>query len=28
VEEIVLYRSHVRRPAPVYEPIARLPLGS
>ena len=28
VREIVLYRSHLRRPAPVYEPLARLPLGS
>jgi RNA 2',3'-cyclic 3'-phosphodiesterase len=27
VREVVLYRSHLRRPAPVYEPIARVPLG-
>jgi 2'-5' RNA ligase len=27
VEEIVLYRSHLRRPAPRYEPIAMFALG-
>jgi len=27
IEELVLYRSHLRRPAPVYEPLARFPLG-
>lgn len=27
VDEIVLFRSHVRRPAPVYEPIGRFVLG-
>ena len=26
VREIVLFRSHLRRPAPVYEPIGRFPL--
>jgi RNA 2',3'-cyclic 3'-phosphodiesterase len=26
VEELVLFRSHLRRPAPVYEPIERFPL--
>ena len=26
VEEFVLYRSHLRRPAPVYEPLARFAL--
>ena len=28
VDRIVLYRSHLRRPAPVYEPFATFPLGS
>lgn len=28
VDRIVLYRSHLRRPAPVYEPLATFPLGS
>jgi 2'-5' RNA ligase len=27
VERIVLFRSHLRRPAPVYEPLATFPLG-
>ena len=27
VDRIVLYRSHLRRPAPVYEPLAAFPLG-
>ncbi|MGZ8624657.1 MAG: RNA 2',3'-cyclic phosphodiesterase [Actinomycetota bacterium] len=27
VEWLVLYRSHLQRPAPVYEPIATFPLG-
>jgi 2'-5' RNA ligase len=27
IEDLVLYESHLRRPAPVYEPIARFPLG-
>lgn len=27
VERVVLFRSHLRRPAPVYEPIATVPLG-
>jgi 2'-5' RNA ligase len=27
VEAIVLYRSHLRRPAPVYEPLEIFPLG-
>ena len=27
VERIVLFRSHLRRPAPVYEPLADFPLG-
>jgi 2'-5' RNA ligase len=27
VERLVLFRSHLRRPAPVYEPVATLPLG-
>jgi 2'-5' RNA ligase len=27
VEELVLYRSHLRRPAPVYEALAAFPLG-
>jgi 2'-5' RNA ligase len=27
VDRIVLYRSHLRRPAPVYEPLATFPLG-
>jgi 2'-5' RNA ligase len=26
VDHVVLFRSHLRRPAPVYEPIARYPL--
>ena len=28
VDRLVLYRSHLRRPAPVYEPVARFPLGA
>ena len=27
VDHVVLFRSHLRRPAPVYEPLARFPLG-
>jgi 2'-5' RNA ligase len=27
VDRIVLYRSHLRRPAPIYEPLATFPLG-
>jgi 2'-5' RNA ligase len=27
VDELVLFRSHLRRPAPVYEPIGRFPMG-
>jgi RNA 2',3'-cyclic 3'-phosphodiesterase len=27
VDRIVLFRSHMRRPAPRYEPIATFPLG-
>jgi 2'-5' RNA ligase len=27
VDHVVLFRSHLRRPAPVYEPVARFPLG-
>jgi 2'-5' RNA ligase len=27
VDRIVLFRSHLRRPAPVYEPLAAFPLG-
>ncbi len=27
VDWLVLYRSHLRRPAPVYEPLATFPLG-
>jgi RNA 2',3'-cyclic 3'-phosphodiesterase len=27
IDGIVLYRSHLRRPAPVYEPLARFPLA-
>ena len=27
VDRIVLYRSHLRRPAPVYEPVGTFPLG-
>jgi 2'-5' RNA ligase len=27
VDHVVLFRSHLRRPAPLYEPLARLPLG-
>jgi RNA 2',3'-cyclic 3'-phosphodiesterase len=27
VEELVLFRSHLRRPAPRYEPLASFPLG-
>lgn len=26
VDHVVLFRSHLRRPAPLYEPLARLPL--
>jgi 2'-5' RNA ligase len=28
VDEVVLFRSHLRRPAPIYEPIARFGLGA
>jgi 2'-5' RNA ligase len=28
VDHLVLFRSHLRRPAPVYEPLERFPLGS
>jgi RNA 2',3'-cyclic 3'-phosphodiesterase len=28
VDHVVLFRSHLRRPAPLYEPVARFPLGS
>jgi RNA 2',3'-cyclic 3'-phosphodiesterase len=28
IDRIVLFRSHLRRPAPVYEPIGIFPLGS
>jgi 2'-5' RNA ligase len=27
VDRLVLFRSHLRRPAPVYEPLERFPLG-
>jgi 2'-5' RNA ligase len=27
VDHVVLFRSHLRRPAPRYEPLARVPLG-
>jgi RNA 2',3'-cyclic 3'-phosphodiesterase len=27
VDHVVLFQSHLRRPAPVYEPLARFPLG-
>ena len=27
VERLVLFRSHLKRPAPLYEPLASLPLG-
>jgi RNA 2',3'-cyclic 3'-phosphodiesterase len=27
VDRVVLFRSHLRRPAPVYEPLATFPLG-
>jgi 2'-5' RNA ligase len=27
VDHVVLFRSHLRRPAPLYEPLARFPLG-
>jgi 2'-5' RNA ligase len=27
VDRIALFRSHLRRPAPLYEPLARFPLG-
>ncbi len=27
VERLILFRSHLRRPAPVYEPVAEFPLG-
>jgi RNA 2',3'-cyclic 3'-phosphodiesterase len=27
VDHVVLFRSHLRRPAPIYEPLARFPLG-
>ena len=26
--QVVVFRSHLRRPAPLYEPLARFPLGS
>jgi 2'-5' RNA ligase len=28
VDHVVLFRSHLRRPAPVYEPLARFPFGA
>lgn len=28
VDELVLFSSHLRRPAPVYEPVARFPFGA
>jgi 2'-5' RNA ligase len=28
VDHVVLFRSHLRRPAPLYEPLARFPLGA
>ena len=28
VDHVVLFRSHLRRPAPRYEPLARFPLGA
>jgi 2'-5' RNA ligase len=28
VDHVVLFRSHLRRPAPVYEPLVRFPLGA
>ena len=28
VDHVVLFRSLLRRPAPVYEPLARFPLGA
>ena len=28
VDHVVLFRSHLRRPAPIYEPLARFPLGA
>jgi RNA 2',3'-cyclic 3'-phosphodiesterase len=27
IDRLVLYRSHLRRPAPVYEPVGEFPLG-
>jgi RNA 2',3'-cyclic 3'-phosphodiesterase len=27
VDQVVLFRSHLRRPAPIYEPLKRFPLG-
>jgi RNA 2',3'-cyclic 3'-phosphodiesterase len=27
VDHVILFRSHLRRPAPLYEPLARFPLG-
>jgi 2'-5' RNA ligase len=27
IEDVILFRSHLRRPAPVYEPLARFPLA-
>jgi len=27
VERLVLYRSHLRRPAPIYEPVGEFALG-
>jgi 2'-5' RNA ligase len=28
VDHVTLFRSHLRRPAPLYEPLARFPLGA
>jgi 2'-5' RNA ligase len=28
IDHVVLFRSHLRRPAPLYEPLARFPLGA
>ena len=28
VDHVILFRSHLRRPAPVYEPLASFPLGA
>jgi 2'-5' RNA ligase len=27
VDRVTVFRSHLRRPAPVYEPLERIPLG-